>query len=57
MSVLQAQVKSERLEPGLAGVMELADSVALKVCTIPCEPVSEHEHFAFSRTVYVISVQ
>ena len=29
--VLRAQVKSQRLEPGLQGVMDLVDSVALKV--------------------------
>ena len=31
VGVLKAQIKNERLEPGLAGVMQLADSVALKV--------------------------
>ena len=31
VAVLKAQIKSERVEPGLVGVMELADSVALKV--------------------------
>ncbi|DBA98706.1 TPA: hypothetical protein ACH3X1_014479 [Trebouxia sp. C0004] len=32
VAVLKAQIKNERLEPGLQGVMELADSVALKGC-------------------------
>ena len=31
VAALQAQVKSERLEPGLQGVMDLVDNVALKV--------------------------
>ncbi len=31
VEVLRAQVKSQRLEPGLQGVMDLVDSVALKV--------------------------
>ncbi len=31
IEVLRAQVKSQRLEPGLQGVMDLVDSVALKV--------------------------
>ncbi len=32
--VLKAQVKSQRLEPGLQGVMDLVDSVALKVIIV-----------------------
>ena len=32
VNVLKAQVKSERVEPGLEGVMQLAESVALQVC-------------------------
>ena len=35
VGVLKGQIKSERLEPGLAGVMQLAESVALKVCALP----------------------
>ena len=31
VNVLKAQVKSERVEPGLEGVMQLAESVALQV--------------------------
>lgn len=31
VEVIRAQVKSQRLEPGLQGVMDLVDSVALKV--------------------------
>lgn len=31
VEVLRAQIKTERLEPGLEGVMELADSVMLRV--------------------------
>ena len=31
VEVLKARIRSERLEPGLAGVMQLVDSVALKV--------------------------
>lgn len=34
VGVLKAQIKSERVEPGLVGVMELANSVALKVCCV-----------------------
>ena len=30
VEVLKAQIKSERVEPGLEGVIELAESVALK---------------------------
>ncbi|KAA6420730.1 MAG: hypothetical protein FRX49_09307 [Trebouxia sp. A1-2] len=32
VEVIRAQVKSQRLEPGLQGVMDLVDSVALKAC-------------------------
>ena len=35
VEVLKAQIKTQRLEPGLAGVMQLADSVALKVRALP----------------------
>lgn len=35
VGVLKAQIKSERLEPGLVGVMQLADSIALKVRALP----------------------
>lgn len=31
IEVLKAQVKSQRLEPGLQGVLDLVESVALKV--------------------------
>ena len=31
LNVLKAQISSERLEPGLEGVMQLAESVALQV--------------------------
>ena len=31
VNVLKAQVKSQRLEPGLEGVMQLSESIALKV--------------------------
>ena len=34
VEVLRAQVKSQRLEPGLQGVLDLVDSVALKVTVI-----------------------
>ena len=34
VEVLKAQIKSKKLEPGLAGVMQLADNVALKVHTL-----------------------
>jgi len=34
VEVLRAQVKSQRLEPDLQGVLDLVDSVALKVTII-----------------------
>ena len=36
VAALKAQVKSERLEPGMQGVMALADNVALKVTPHSC---------------------
>lgn len=50
VGVLKAQIKSERLEPGLAGVMQLADSVALKVrassqaCKQVLASACQHKH-------------